>query len=218
MRKKFLSSGSYHPVDRWDYMVRTVTSRRIHLSVLFGIISIDPGRESLISAVRHHPDMENQSFPFPVLTKRKKALVKKCQQLKISTFDLKNTTWRSMNGSLRQSMRIQSLLDRRHMREPIQLLALTRKFSVDTILYMQHIQARVATSGKFIEIMGVRNKRRWKMEQYSQEQRAVEKLSTQPRGNLWEMFLVQYFLHGGMVSLVPVERDMLLHQMPNCDT
>ena len=34
MRKKFLSSGSYHPVDRWDYMVRTVTSRRIHLSVL----------------------------------------------------------------------------------------------------------------------------------------------------------------------------------------
>ena len=62
-----------------------------------------------------NPDMENQSFPFPVLTKRKKALVKKCQQLKISTFDLKNTTWRSMNGSLRQSMRIQSLLDRRHM-------------------------------------------------------------------------------------------------------
>ena len=56
------------------------------------------------------------------------------------------------------------------------------------------------------------------MEQYSQEQRAVEKLSTQPSEYLWEMFLVQYPARGAMmVSLVPVERDMLLHQMPNCD-
>ena len=67
---------------------------------------------------------------------------------------------------------------------------------------------------KFVEIMGVRNKRRWKMEQYSQEQRAVEKLSTQLLGNVSGPVLLAW----GNGKFGPSERDMLLHQMPNCDT
>ena len=54
------------------------------------------------------------------------------------------------------------------------------------------------------------------MEQYSQEQRAVEKLSTQLLENVGPVHPV--LLVWGMVSLVPVEKGMLLHRMPNRDT
>ena len=85
-------------VDRWVYMVRTVTSRRIHLSVLFGIISIDPGRESLISAVRHHPDYGKSILSFSRTNKAKKSIGEKMSTVEDKHFwsqkyDLEINEW-----------------------------------------------------------------------------------------------------------------------------
>ena len=142
------------------------------------VIAVDPGHASLISAVRLHKVMVPLKIPQRP-TSRQMALLEKKQQLKMTSYELKNTTWRDMNGSRRLLDKIQSQFNQRGMKSAIELLAGTKRFTVDPRVYMDHINARLESSFKFIEIMSLRNKRRWKMEAYSTEQRAVEKLSTQ---------------------------------------
>ena len=74
------------------------------------------------------------------------------------------------------------------MTEPIQI-ALTRTFSVDTIIYMQHVQARVTTNDKNLLRSWeyeTRGGGKWNSIHKSNVQ--SKKLSTQLGGNTEEIF------------------------------
>jgi hypothetical protein len=122
------------------------------------IISVDPGHSTLISAVRRVGGNTEVT----------------------SQFNLKNTTWRSMNGSTRYQQSIQSMNMRMGVQKAIDILS--RSSSRDVRHYYSHITARLETSSVMCSVMKLKNPRRWKFQAYKTEQRAVQKLVTDVLG------------------------------------
>jgi hypothetical protein len=121
------------------------------------IISVDPGHSNIVSLVRQHPYDE-----------------------KISTFELKNTTWRSLNGSTRYKQSIDSLHKRMGVQKAIDILS--GSSSRNVLDYDSHVRARLQSASIFCSVMELKNPRRWKFEAYKTEQRAVHKLVTDVLG------------------------------------
>ena len=124
------------------------------------VISVDPGHANIISLIRKHPEPKLDS------TTRQ-------GRMGISKFELSNSKWRDMNGNhqynqrimFQTSIKLQGVID-----------DLSKCSSSNLNNYEKHIEGRMGTSAKFIEVMKSRNNRRWKFEAYQKEQRAVHKL------------------------------------------
>ena len=114
------------------------------------VIAVDPGHATIISLVRENKD-------------------------EMSKLEIKNTTWRSWNGNMRNQQKVQVFNDRYDgMRDAI--ATLSKSPSGDLTKYRDHIEARLSTP-VFVRAMKLKCKRRWGFDSYRQEQRAVHKLA-----------------------------------------
>ena len=116
------------------------------------VIGIDPGHANIIVAAKRRVNNPMRS-----------------------KFNLKNTTWRHMNGIHQYLQRVTSQGERHGV--PIAASHLARCSSRSLSLYGVHITGRLVTAPVFTNIMRLKNNRRWKFESYQKGQRAVNKLA-----------------------------------------
>jgi hypothetical protein len=107
---------------------------------------------------------------------------------KRSVFGLSNKQWQFDCGRLHNRERESKLQKRLNLQPVIDALASSSSKTVDD--YQRHVAARIATAPALQRRMQARCPRRWKFESYSQEQRAVEKLSTDLLGGLCNTLIV----------------------------
>lgn len=105
------------------------------------IVAVDPGHANIISCVRNYTtdkDMTGRS---------RRALLKDRKQkaLGISTFDLKNTSWKDRTGQRSYVDYMKSVMDRNNMQEAIDLLAGASSRTTSSDQYVRHIEARMRT-------------------------------------------------------------------------
>ena len=142
------------------------------------VVAIDPGHANILSACRDYAGKVKGT------NKRALARQRKYDAMNISTFELKNTTWRSMTGMTRHKRHWLTLKRRANLQIVYDALAEASSKTAHLTKYDEHLIARINTSVSFQNVMTWKSPRRWRFEQYQAEQRAVEKLSLALRGDM----------------------------------
>ena len=128
------------------------------------VIGIDPGHANVIVAARKsQPPGGDFSNSHPWM------------RLGLTSYTLKNTTWRDMNGNRQFHQRVMAQGKRHGIPAAASTLATCSSRSLRA--YDAHVSGRLGTSDVFKSIMKLKNRRRWKFESYQKGQRAVHKLA-----------------------------------------
>jgi len=148
---------------------------------VFNVVAVDPGHAHLISAVREHRTNDSKIH---VQTPRKSKLETVYAARNRSIYKLSNREWANNCGRLLNRSRHLRLSRNLGLQVSIDRLASASSRSGFSEHYTRHAEARTATAAPFQTLMGTNAPRRWKLESYRKEQRAVEKLRTDLLGGL----------------------------------
>ena len=144
------------------------------------IISVDPGHETLIDAVREHSILQEEKIDNRASSKRgqrRSLLSSKLREKNRSTFSLSNKSWQHQCGRLRMRKKELHLREQLPgMKRAIEDLALSSSKVSTSSEYEKHVSCRL----KYMEPMSRRMRcmapRRWVFECYQKEQLAAKKL------------------------------------------
>ena len=163
------------------------------------VIAVDPGHATLINAIRYHNSIDRVTTSHRTLADaglttdgnplqhvaerdkqrdRRQARARKLAHEGVTTFELKNTSWRDTNGTRTYLQKIQSQQQRHRMQPAIDTLAAASARIPSVVAYTAHIDAKMNTAVTFQRPMSTKARRRWRFELYQTGQRAAEKLVT----------------------------------------
>jgi hypothetical protein len=164
------------------------------------VIAVDPGHVNLMCAVRKQviggdvgldldiapPVCIQPEDAIPVCQRQRLRAAKnrKHKSLGLSEYTLTNKHWQHQCGRDKQRKRTQAHQLKLQMFRVQEELSQCVRQSPDPQVYRMYQGVRLRTLPKFINMMNTRLPRRWALEVYRQEQRAVQKLSTDLRGDI----------------------------------
>jgi hypothetical protein len=164
------------------------------------VIAVDPGHVNLLCAARKQVigggvDMDppvpvpgpvglQDNVRTPVRQRLRAAKQRKHKALGLSDYTLTNKHWQHLCGRDKQRKRTEAHNRKLQMFRVQEELAQCVRQSPDPQVYRVYQGVRLKTLPKFTTMMKTFLPRRWALEVYRQEQRAVQKLSTDLRGEI----------------------------------